>query len=289
MRDIRWWHGGGVPTVVAVKTIAVLGTGHMGTPIARRLLASGYRVIAWNRTAERAAPLVAEGATLAASPAEAARDADAAITMLTDGSAVEEVLFAGGAAAALRPGACLVEMSTIGPDAVRALATRLPAGVDLVDAPVGGSVGAAASGQLRVLAGGDPAALDRVEPVLSALGAVRRCGGLGAGAAMKLVANTALVTAVAALADTLAVADALGVDRDAALEVVGTGALSGVAGRLGGGSAFSVALAAKDLDLALRALGTAPAPVARGAAATLSTMENRSAELSSVVENAIVQ
>lgn len=268
-----------------VKTIAVLGTGHMGTPIARRLLASGYQVIAWNRTPERAAPLAADGATLAASAADAARDADAVITMLTDGSAVEDVLFARGAAAALRPGACLVEMSTLGPDAVRALVSRLPAGVDLVDAPVGGSVGAAASGQLRVLAGGEPAALDRVEPVLSALGTVRRCGGLGAGAAMKLVANTALVTAVAALADTLAVARALGVDRDAALDVIGAGALGGVAGRLGGsGSAFSVALAAKDLGLALRALGATPAPVARGAADTLSTVENRGADLGVIVQ-----
>ncbi|MEH1126441.1 NAD-binding protein [Micromonospora sp. CPCC 206061] len=136
----------------------------------------------------------------------------------------------------------------------------------------------------RLLASGDPAALDRVEPVLSALGAVRRCGRLGAGAAMKLVANTALVTAVTALADTLAVAEALGVDRDAALEVVGAGALGGVAGRLGGGSAFSVALAAKDLDLALRALGTAPAPVARGAAAALSTVEDRGADLGAIAQ-----
>ncbi|MCW6011159.1 NAD(P)-binding domain-containing protein, partial [Micromonospora sp. CPCC 205371] len=111
-----------------MKTIAVLGTGHMGTPIARRLLASGYQLIAWNRTAGRAAPLAAEGATLAASPADAARGADAVITMLTDGSAVEDVLFASGAAAASRPGACLLGMSPFGPRARRAGAPRVAAG-----------------------------------------------------------------------------------------------------------------------------------------------------------------
>src|SRR5262245_57772934 len=114
----------------------------MGAPMARRLLATGHRVAVWNRTPDRAAPLGQAGAAVASTPGEAAAGADLVITMLTDADAVEAVLSSAG----LRPGALVAQMSTIGPDEVRAIAARLPEEVALLDAPVGGSVGAAEAG-----------------------------------------------------------------------------------------------------------------------------------------------
>jgi 3-hydroxyisobutyrate dehydrogenase len=227
-----------------MQKIAVLGLGHMGAPIARRLAAHGFAVTAWSRT-----PRVVEGVTVVGDAAEAVRDADVVITMLTDGAAVSEVV----TAARISAGTTLVDMSTIGPDAVRDLAGILPAGVDLVDAPVAGSTGAAEGGTLRVFAGGTTAAIDRVAPVLATLGEVRRCGPPGSGAAMKVVLNTALVTALAALAEVLQVADAVGVPRAAALDALRGGPLGiAVERAMASGTAhFAVRLAAKDLALSV--------------------------------------
>jgi 3-hydroxyisobutyrate dehydrogenase-like beta-hydroxyacid dehydrogenase len=256
-----------------MATIAVLGTGRMGAAIARRLLDTGHQVTVWNRTAGKTAPLAAAGARVAPTPA--VPDADVVITMLTDAAAVREVV----AAAALRPGSTLVEMSTIGPAAVREL--RVPDGVGLVDAPVLGSVAAAESGHLTVLAGGD---VDRVLPVLESLGTVRSCGDLGSGAALHLVANTALVTGLAALADTVAVAQAVGVDAETALSVVAQGVLKGAVARATAtGAAFPIALAAKDLDLVLDL--TSP-PMVRAAAAVLGEAPDQGADLGAIVLDA---
>ncbi|SCL46136.1 3-hydroxyisobutyrate dehydrogenase [Micromonospora citrea] len=265
--------------------IAVLGVGRMGASIALRLLDAGHQVTVWNRTAARAAPLGEAGATVARTPADAARAAEVAITMLTDAAAVDAVLFGpAGAARALPPGACLVEMSTIGPAAVRDLAARLPATVHLVDAPVGGSVAAARSGRLRVLAGGADAAVARVTPVLEALGSVRHCGATGSGAALKLVLNTALLVAVGGLADTLAVARAVGVDRTTALDALADGPLGGVLGRATAPDAdFPVALAGKDLDLARDALGAVAAPLVRATRAALAAAPEPTSDIATLV------
>ena len=273
MRNIRWWHAWRLTSVVGMASIAVLGTGRMGAAIARRLLDTGHQVVVWNRTAEKTAPLVAAGAR--AAPTPAVPDAEVVITMLTDAAAVREVL----AAAVLRSGSILIEMSTIGPAAVREL--RVPEGVTLVDAPVLGSVAAAASGRLTLLAGGN---VERALPVLESLGTVRRCGELGSGAALKLVANTALVTGLAALADTVAVARALGVDTETALAVVAQGALGGAVTRAtAAGADFPVALADKDLDLVR---GLAAAPMVEAAAAVLRAAPDRGADLGTIVEEA---
>jgi 3-hydroxyisobutyrate dehydrogenase len=243
-----------------MPAIAFLGLGHMGTPMARRLVAAGHDVVVWNRTGSRTAPLVAAGALAATTPAEAAAGADVVITMLADPAAVDSVLFGRyGAVGALGPGSTLVEMSTIGPDAVRGIASRLPVGVGLVDAPVGGSVQHATAGELRVFAGGETADLDAVTPILSELGSVVRCGGVGSGAAIKLVANTSLVAGMTLLGETLALADSLGVPRELALEVLSAGPLGGVLRRAqAAGGFFTVELAAKDLGLAV---GSASLPV----------------------------
>lgn len=235
-----------------MPTVAFLGLGHMGTPMAHRLVAAGLDVVVWNRTRERAAPLTAAGARAADTPAEAATGADVVITMLADPAAVESVLFGqSGAVPALGSPARLVEMSTIGPDAVRGIAARLPTGVGLVDAPVAGSVNAAESGTLRIFAGGEPADLEAVTPILSALGSVVRCGGVGSGASVKLVANTALVAGLTVLGETLTLADRLDVPRELALEVLAAGPLGSTLQRARAtGGFFTVELAAKDLGLA---------------------------------------
>ncbi|MFI6265017.1 NAD(P)-dependent oxidoreductase [Micromonospora sp. NPDC051006] len=267
-----------------MDVIALLGTGTMGTAIGHRLLATGRRLVVWNRTPARTDSLVAAGARAAATAAEAVRDADVVITMLTDATAVRAVLFgADGAAAVLRPHAHLVEMSTIGPRAAAELAEFLPAGARLVDAPVAGGAGAAEQGRLVVLAGGEEAAVERVAPILELLGTVRRCGIPGSGAALKLVLNTALVTAVAAVAEALAVAAAVGVDRQTALESLATGPLGGALARATTRDAtFAAALAAKDAALALDALGDTPAPVLRAAASVLAAVPDPHADIATL-------
>ena len=236
-----------------MPAIAFLGLGHMGTPMAHRLVSAGLDVVVWNRTTERAAPLADAGARVADTPAAAADGASVVVTMLADPSAVESVLFGpDGVLSTIRAGSRLVEMSTIGPDAVRAIAARLPAGVGLVDAPVGGGVDRAAAGTLRIYAGGVSSDLDVVTPILENLGSMVRCGGVGSGASLKLVSNTALVAGMALLGEAVTLADALAVPRDLALDVLGGGALAGAVQRAqASGAFFTVELAAKDLGLAV--------------------------------------
>src|SRR5687768_9288326 len=193
----------------------------MGAPMARRILDAGHDLVVWNRSSEKALPLADHGASVAATPAEAAAGADVVITMLADASALEHVVFGdGGLAGAMTPGQVLVDMSTVGPDAVRSFAGRLPPGVQLVDAPVRGSVPEATDGSLVVLVGATDEAFDRVRAVLERLGTVQRVGGPGAGAAMKLVANSTLGATLAAFGEALALGDAFGIERDTLLDVL---------------------------------------------------------------------
>ncbi|MHC8564528.1 NAD(P)-dependent oxidoreductase [Streptomyces albidoflavus] len=160
-----------------MERIAFLGLGSMGTPMARRLLAAGHPLTVWNRTASRAEPLRAEGAQVALSPAEAVLGTGIVVTMLAGPEALDAV--AEEVLPALGRGTVRAEMSTVGPDAVAALRERRAGGVTLVDAPVMGSVDAAASGSLQVLAGGE---VDGpVAEVLERFGSVRRCGPRGRG------------------------------------------------------------------------------------------------------------
>src|SRR5215211_4625320 len=130
-----------------MANIGFLGLGEMGTPMATRLRRAGHDLTVWNRSVERTVPLASEGAAVASSPAKAAAGADFVITMLATPEALEQVLFGrDGLASALSPGQVLIDMSTVGPDEVRAAAARLPNGATLVDAPVRGSVPQATSG-----------------------------------------------------------------------------------------------------------------------------------------------
>ena len=236
-----------------MTNVSVLGTGRMGTAVALRLIRTGHRVTVWNRTPARASPFD----RVAATPAEAVAGAELVITMLSDGAALRNVLEAG--AEAMAPGAILVQMSTVDPDDIAAAGACLPPGVDLLDAPVGGSVDAAAEGSLAIFAGGSPDVLRRAEPVLRHLGTVTPCGERGAGTARKLIVNAAMLTSLGALRDTLAIAGALGVDRADALRLLTGGPLEGARRRAARhGACFPISLAAKDLGLALRRGADAP-------------------------------
>ena len=189
-----------------MSDVAFLGMGAMGAPMARRLLAAGHHVTVWNRTPARAEALRADGADVAATPAEAVAGAAYVLTMLSDAAAVESV--AAAFAPALAAGAVVVEMSTIGPDAEHRVRALLPDSVAVADAPVMGSVDRAAAGALTVLAGG---AVDAARPVLAELGDIVDCGGFGAGAARKIVLINAVIAGVAVVGEALALADRLGV------------------------------------------------------------------------------
>src|SRR5207248_5546794 len=212
----------------AVTVVAVVGLGAMGSRIARRLLDAGHEVVVWNRTAERAAPLVEAGATAAATPAEAARRAEVVVTMVADPAALRDVTEGPeGTAAGVGAEATAIEMSTVGPDAVRRLASILPAGTGLLDAPVLGSRGEAESGTLRIFVGGPAELAERWTPLLSTLGSPLHVGPLGSGAAAKLVANTTLVGTIGVLGEALALADGLGLSREKAFEVLAATPLAG--------------------------------------------------------------
>jgi 3-hydroxyisobutyrate dehydrogenase-like beta-hydroxyacid dehydrogenase len=189
--------------------------------MAGRLLQAGHDVVVWNRSRERTAALGKEGAAVAATPAEAAAERDLVITMLATPEALEQVLFgAGGLAPALSPGQILIDMSTVGPDAVRSASARLPEGASLIDAPVRGSVPQATSGRLDIFVGATDEDYERVRPILETLGLVRHTGAPGSGAAMKLVANLALGAAMVTLGEALSLGESLELQRNILLDVL---------------------------------------------------------------------
>ena len=201
--------------------IAVLGLGQMGTPMARRLLGAGHDITVWNRTRSRAEPLADAGAKIADTPATAVADAEFAITMLSTPNVVEDVVFgADGLAGAMRDGSMLIQMSTIGPETERSIRERLPDNVEAIDAPVLGSVPQASDGTLRIFVGATGDQLARARPVLEPIGTVFHLGEPGAGAAMKLVANSTIGAAISAVGEALALSDALGLRREQVLEIL---------------------------------------------------------------------
>lgn len=241
--------------------IGFLGLGQMGAPMAARLLEAGHELTVWNRTAEKADPLTEKGARPAGSPEGAARGAEVVITMLATPEALEEVVFGPGRVAGiLGPGATLIEMSTVGPEVVRGLAERLPEGVQVVDAPVLGSVPQATEGSLKVFVGAGPEDFKRWRPLLETFGTPLHLGPLGAGASMKLVANSTLGALMSGLGEALALAQGLGVETEAVLDILAESPL-GVTVKskrelIEGGAyppRFKLALAAKDLRLVTEA------------------------------------
>jgi 3-hydroxyisobutyrate dehydrogenase-like beta-hydroxyacid dehydrogenase len=241
--------------------VAVVGLGAMGSRIARRLLDVGHEVVVWNRTRSKVEPLVAAGGAEAGSIADAARRAEVLITMVADPEALVAVT-EGPDGLATEAGAdtTVIEMSTVGPEAIRRLASTLPAEAGLLDAPVLGSLDEAESGSLHLFVGGSEELFDRWRPLLAALGSPLHVGPLGAGASAKLVANATLVGTLTLLGEILALADGLGITREVSFRVFAETPLAAQADRrrasLERGEFplhFSLALARKDARLIVEA------------------------------------
>ena len=244
-----------------MTAVAVVGLGAMGSRIAGRLLHVGHELTVWNRTEAKAEGLRARGAVVAPSPADAARRAEAVVTMLSGPEALRAVVDGPeGIAAGAGGSTTVLEMSTVGPDAIRWLRGALPERTGLLDVPVQGSLGEAETGTLHVWVGGPDDLVERWTPLLSDLGEPVYVGDLGSGAATKLVTNATLVGTMTLLGESLALADALGVERDVAFRALATTPLASQAERrrepLATGEfprRFDLALARKDARLVLKA------------------------------------
>lgn len=245
-----------------MTTVAVLGMGRMGSAMAGALARAGLDLIVQNRTHARAQTVAIElGCRAVRTPAEAAAGADITITMLADDDAVRDAFLGpdGLAAGAHRDGV-LVDMSTVMPDTIRSVEAAVRAtGSGLLDAPVSGSVALAQGGQLTIMVGGDQADLEAARPALDALAkTVFHLGPLGSGAAMKLAVNTVIFGLNGAVAEGLVLAEAAGVERALAYDVIAGGAVgapyviyktAAFVDPIGTPVAFAMKLADKDLRL----------------------------------------
>jgi 3-hydroxyisobutyrate dehydrogenase len=253
--------------------IAVLGTGIMGAPIARRLAEAGNEVRAWNRTRERAEGL---GAEVAATPGEAVADAEIVVTMLADGSTVDAVVRE--AVPSVAPGTVWIQTSTVGVDWTKRLAgLAAEAGLVYVDAPVLGTRAPAEQGQLVVVLAGPEEARATCEAVLVAIARKLVWLGdeIGSASALKLVLNHWILNSLENVAETVAFAQALGVEPELFLESIAGGGMDMpyahmkteaiVAGNME--PSFTLRLAAKDVELILDAASNAGVDLALARAA----------------------
>lgn len=207
-------------------TIAVLGLGRMGEAVATRLTAQGMHVVGWTRSG-RGAGRASGAFDTTGDPNEAVAKADLVLLALFDGPACRQVLDT--VQDSLRADTVVVNLSTVGPAEASELARRLD--LAYIHAPVLGSVPAVTAGALRLLTAADPSTFDRARSVLEALGTVRRVGDASTAAALKLIANSGLAGSVLALRDSLQQADALGLSRTQALDILELGHLGGLVTR----------------------------------------------------------
>lgn len=205
--------------------LAVLGTGHMGFPMARRLAAAGHEVHAWNRSPDKAAPLAAHGVAVHASLADAVRAADAVVSLLENGPVVASVLFEQGAADAMHAGALFIDMASIKPAEAREHARRLAerGGVHHLDAPVSGGTVGAEAGTLAIMAGGEAADVERAAPVFAALGRATHVGPHGAGQLAKLANQMIVGITIGAVAEALLLCEKGGADPAKVRQAIGGG------------------------------------------------------------------
>jgi 3-hydroxyisobutyrate dehydrogenase len=253
--------------------VAVLGTGIMGSAMARRLIVANLRTTVWDHLPSATNPLLEVGAQVARSPDMAVREAAVVITMLPTADVVNEVILDGKVAEAFSPGAVWAQMGTIGLGATIELASRLRdlrPDVLLVDAPVSGSKGPAEAGQLLILASGPAEARAILKPAFSAIG--RKTvwlGEVGQGSRMKLVVNAYMSALIEGVAEALELADRLGVDSSKLAEAIEGGPLDAPIAdaklhkmeRGDFAPEFPLEWALKDVDLALAAAGDARLPM----------------------------
>jgi 3-hydroxyisobutyrate dehydrogenase len=246
-------------------TVAVIGAGIMGSAMARNLVAAGLTTRVWDRSASATGPLADAGAVVAASATDAVQGAGVVITMLPTADAVESVIFDGGVAEAFADGCVWAQMGTIGVEATLRfkdlLASRRP-GVLFVDAPVSGSKGPAEQGQLLILASGPTAAADALRPVFEVIG--RKTvwlGEVGKGSQVKLVVNAYMSILIEGVAETMELADRLGIGHEELADAIEGGPLDAPIAdaklhKIDRGdftAEFPLEWALKDVDLAISA------------------------------------
>ena len=245
-----------------MTTVAILGTGIMGSAMARRLLAHGYKVRAWNRTRARAESLAANGAEVTDTPRAAATGADVLLTILSDGPTIAAAMTGSdGALAGAARGSLWLQMSTVGvAPCLRLSALAAGAGLVYVDAPVMGTKAPAERGELTILGSGPADAEAKARPIFEKLGKkILWLGEAGAGSRMKLCGNSWVTGMTAALSETIKFARVLGVDPKAFMEMLEGGPLDSGYARMKGGHmiagdfppSFPLRLALKDIRLIL--------------------------------------
>jgi len=268
--------------------LGFIGLGHLGSRIARRLLAAGFPMIVYNRESEKTKELSDLGAEVSLKIPALASRVDVVLSCLADGNAVEDVyLGSGGALRSARPGTRIIELSTVAPETSRGLyLAGRELGISVLDVAVSGSTPAAEAGTLTLLAGGERPAFDTAQEVF---GAIAKqwfyMGPSGSGAAMKLVVNTLLGLSMQSLAEAVALGSTLGLRRDLLFDVLAkTAVVSPVqTAKLASAKAhefapqFPIRLMRKDFGLALRAAARAGLALpATEAAAVVNAVESRS-------------
>ena len=255
-----------------MTNVAFLGLGRMGLPMAVNLTKAGHDVTVWNRTASKADDFAAEnGARSAATPREAAAAADLVVTMLADDATLTAAHHGpDGIQAGVRAGSVVIDMSTVSPETIVALAAELDTlGCTLIDAPVSGSVAAATAASLTIMAGGTSDAVERARPVLEAMGStVVHLGESGRGSVMKLCVNAIVHSLNGAVSEALVLAERSGIPRERAYSIFMNSAVAAPFVHYRQQAfekpgevpvAFRLELAAKDLRLAKEAAARAGA------------------------------
>jgi 3-hydroxyisobutyrate dehydrogenase len=253
-------------------SVAVLGTGIMGSAMARNLVTAGLRTTVWDRSPTVTAPVAEAGARAATTPQDAVRDASVVITMLPTPDVVQSVMLDGGVVAAFAPGAVWAQMGTIGMTATDSLAAevrKMRPDVMFVDAPVSGTKGPAEAGKLLILASGPAGAEPILRPVFNALGRLPMwLGEAGQGSRLKLVINAYLAALIEGVAEALALARRLGVDAAKLEATIAGGPLDAPLAdaklhKMESGDfapEFPLEWALKDVDFAVAAAGEAALP-----------------------------
>jgi 3-hydroxyisobutyrate dehydrogenase len=243
--------------------VAFIGLGRMGHGMAGRYLDAGFEVAVWNRSKAKADDLIARGALWATSPANAAVDADAVVTMVADDEASRSVwLGKDGAAADVKAGTLAIECSTVSHRHALEMARELSSrGLIYIDCPVTGLPEAAAAGKLTLLVGADPADLEKAQPYLSPLcTTIRHFGAAGSGTVFKLINNLMGAVQIASLAEGVAIAERAGLDMNLVAEALATGAVASpqvirhskrMVARDFSGASFTAALRHKDAAYAV--------------------------------------
>jgi len=249
---------------MAAATLGFVGLGAMGSRLARRLLEARHAVVGYNRTREKAKPLIEAGLRAVDSPRQVAEASDVVFSMVTDNAALRAVaLGSDGIVAGLRRDAVYVEMSTVSPAVVVEIAGAVTArGAAMLDAPVSGSTITVEQGQASIAVGGDTAALERVRPYLLAMGpgGITHVGPIGLAKTMKIATNLGLAVQMLAFSEAVLLAEKSGIRRETAVEALMKSVIASpmvkyrgpfVVGKMPTDAWFPVPMIQKDLQLAL--------------------------------------